>query len=568
MYLLLSLLFWHTLFEGFSSATLDGGRGDPGLFMSWLQWAAFSVTHGINPFHNGYLQAPFGVSALWNTSVLALGIPLAPVTLLFGASTSYNCILIVSPALTCWTASKWLRRHVGTASAAVGAAFYGFSPFMLAHLAGHIHLTFLALLPVIVMLVEDLLIRSDRPRWPTAPLLGAVIAVQYLIGSEMLLLLALTTVPVVALLAVTHFALVRARWARVVVAGATAVIVAGGLLAYPLFEQFSRSHRIDTAVMTTAGFVAQVRHLFSATSALYFHGSTASVAGLSRAENGVYVGWPLLAVLILTVVVLRRVVLVRVAALVALVAVVCELNPKINGLSLSPLEFLQHRWGLTASILPVRFASVFFLAAALLVAFGLQEALRQVTARPWAGVAGVALVAAAVISHVPGPSPSASALPSAPAFFTDGSLQRHAPDGATVMIAPMADAFDTTAELWQVEANLSFKQLGGYALNNQGNGDASFMPRQKMLTELFGLNRRGQLYSGPVTRAMVETARDELVESSATLFLVGPSPDVQREARTAALVLGRGPDLTSGGVLAWLPTAVCVGDPVRQLLCP
>ena len=69
---------------------------------------------------------------------------------------------------------------------------FGFSPFVIAHSnGGHLNFTWLFLLPVILMLVEDLLWRAERPLWPQAPLLGLVIAVQLFIGSEALFICSL-----------------------------------------------------------------------------------------------------------------------------------------------------------------------------------------------------------------------------------------------------------------------------------------------------------------------------------------------------------------------------------------
>jgi len=48
-YLALGLVFWHELLPNFASVALVGGTGDAGLFISWLEWAAHAVTHGLNP---------------------------------------------------------------------------------------------------------------------------------------------------------------------------------------------------------------------------------------------------------------------------------------------------------------------------------------------------------------------------------------------------------------------------------------------------------------------------------------------------------------------------------------
>lgn len=568
IYLLLAMLFWRTLIWRFGSASLGGGGGDAGLFISWLQWAAHAVTHGLNPLHNNYLQAPAGVSAGWNTSILALGIPLTPVTLWLGATTSYNLIMLLSPVLACWTAAKWLRRYVSVVPAAIGALVYGFSPFEIGQLAGHAHLTFLALIPLVIMCLEDLLVRSERPIWPSAPVLGLLLALQYFISSEILLILSLALVPAVIVLAVGGWKITRVRVKRVLIAGVAAAGTAVLLLAYPLYDQFSTTYRIDHAVQIAANFIARPRWLFTPTVALLFHGSTPAP---NAVENGTYVGWPLFVLLLLTVLVLRRRLVVWVAVAVAFFAVISEVNPHLFGKSVSVLNFLQHRVELTASLLPIRFASVFALAAAFLVALAAQELLRVWSTRKWVSILGFAVVALTLTSLVPGPSWPVWPVAGSPAFFTSSEMKKIIPAGSTVMLSPMASPENTEAQTWQVDAGMWFKQLGGYGLNNQGTGVPSFYPQEQTLTLLFGSSRVGAApFSSTDLKRVLRASRIELAASGATFFILGPSMslDLAQQRTLAEHLLGRPADVESGGAEIWRLAERCGQDPMVGPVCP
>ena len=71
-----------------------------------------------------------------NTSVLAIGVVLAPVTWLFGPVASMNVALTLAPVLSALAMFVLLQRWVSWPPASfVGGLFYGFSPFVLVSLA-------------------------------------------------------------------------------------------------------------------------------------------------------------------------------------------------------------------------------------------------------------------------------------------------------------------------------------------------------------------------------------------------------------------------------------------------
>ncbi|MEE3919709.1 hypothetical protein V2I01_19640 [Micromonospora sp. BRA006-A] len=152
----------------------------------------------------GRLNAPDGVNLMANTSVVALGVLLAPVTLAFGAPVTFALLVAANMA---GTALAWylLFTRVLRArrlAAVLGAALCGFGPGMVSQSNGHLHMTAQWLVPVLVWLVVRLLRAADpagrpdgRDRRRTASSaagLAAVVTVQVFVGEEVLFFAALT----------------------------------------------------------------------------------------------------------------------------------------------------------------------------------------------------------------------------------------------------------------------------------------------------------------------------------------------------------------------------------------
>lgn len=520
----------------------------------------FALLHGMNPFHTSYLDAPVGVNAMWNTSVPALGVIFAPVTLLFGAVVSFNLACILGPPLSAWTASLWLRRHVGAAPAALGGLLFGFSPFVIAHSrGGHLSFTWLLLLPIIMMLLEDLLWRAPRPLWPRAPLLGVVVALQLLISSEALLIMSLGCAGMTLVLAVSHPRAARERLRLLLPAGAVALGVALLLSAWPLVEQFTGPGVVRRPVgLGSRGGVPSM--LVSAPATLFFHAGNGPSGHLGPVENGLYLGWPLLIAIAAAAVILVRRPGVVAAALAVLVSATFQMgrsNWHVAGHSVrAPFRLLGDLLPVTRHIEPSRVAVIMWLAIAWLFAVAIDAAVTKVRATtPHPRWALLPFVAAALVllPLVPRPESPVPRLVRTPSLFTS-SLRSIIPKGSTVMIAPMATVGDNAAQFWQVKADMRFRQIGGYMLHGVGpSGVPSYYPSAQMLTTLFRIDSGARVYRGKVTPAMLDAARSELRAAHASLFIVGPSlhSGEPRQLAIAGKLMRRPPDRHVGGAWIW-----------------
>ena len=101
--------------------------------MAWfMRYAADAVAHGHLPaLVTTALNAPHGISLMWNNSVLFPAVVLAPVTLLGGPLASLTVLATLGYAGSAAAMYWLLRRHGASVLAgALGGAVFGFSPGM------------------------------------------------------------------------------------------------------------------------------------------------------------------------------------------------------------------------------------------------------------------------------------------------------------------------------------------------------------------------------------------------------------------------------------------------------
>ena len=162
-----------------------GGSGDPVLFLWFIRWGAHAWAHGTSPFITHHLNFPVGVNLMWNTAVPLASLAVAPVTARWGATVAYDLLATAAVALSTWCAYVMISRYVPRRSAALaGALVYGFSPFMLAEGAGHLHLMLAFTPPLVFLVLDELLVRQRHRPEVTAVALGALVAAQVLISEE------------------------------------------------------------------------------------------------------------------------------------------------------------------------------------------------------------------------------------------------------------------------------------------------------------------------------------------------------------------------------------------------
>ncbi|HEY3648283.1 MAG TPA: hypothetical protein VGL33_09955, partial [Streptosporangiaceae bacterium] len=306
-YLLGALAVTLWLWRDPAGRTVAGNPYDADQLAWFLRYDATAIAHGHLPaLITTAMNAPRGVSVMWNTFMLLPGALLTPVTLLLGPQTALNVFMTAGFAGSSLAMFYVLRRwDVSGPAAALGGAVYGFSPAVLHSAIGHYDLQFAVLPPLIIHVALRLATGRAGPvrggivrggLW-----LGLLVTAQLFITEEILAVTAIAGFVLVAVLAASRPRAVPTAARRMAVGLATAAGVTAVIAGYPLWVQFFgplRQHgspfMLDYFKNDLSSFVVpssyQLFHTAgSATAAARYQGSLPEYLG--------YLGWPLLVVL-------------------------------------------------------------------------------------------------------------------------------------------------------------------------------------------------------------------------------------------------------------------------------
>ena len=387
-----------------------GDPHDVDLFAWYMRYAATAISHGRLPaLVTTALNPPQGVNLMWNTSFLLPGIVLTPVTLLAGPQTSLTLVLTLSLAGSAAALFFVLRRWGASISAAaLGGAVYGFSPAMINSGLGHYHLVFAVLPPLMIHTLLRLLTgRGKAVR--TGTWLGLLVGAQVFIGEEMLVYTAVACLVLTVALALQRPRATLERAGPAALGLAVALAVALVISGHALWVQF---HGPLTERGAAEFFWSTNLSFFvSPTGNVLFHTSASAFAAqnthLGTPEVLAYLGWPLLAVLVVAMIWFWRDARVRTAAVMFVVLELFSLGagsqPYVSG-KLLPWHWLAGLPGLS-SLLPDRFAILADGAAAAVLAFALDGA-------------------RAAVGHLPGPGAGRGAGPGVAGHVAPGRGRR------------------------------------------------------------------------------------------------------------------------------------------------
>jgi hypothetical protein len=389
--------------------------------------------------------------------VPGLALLAAPVTLLAGPVIAYNVLTVALPALAAWTGfllCRYLTRSWWASLA--GGYLFGFSSYVIGHTtAGHSNLTSVFLAPLVALTVLQYVDRKIGGR-VLALRLGFLLGAQVYLSTEVF---ATLTVSLVTSL-VVGFVVVRDARERLrsavrplLLAYVIGCIVAAPVLGYALSDFHSGSLN-DPAL-----FPADLLNVVVPTEVTLVSGDRASaISGDflgNLAENGAYLGLPLLVVLGWFAWRRRRQPTGRLLVVLIALGFVAQFGValRVRGERVAPLPWaLAEKLPALNNVLPVRFTMYVALGAAV------AAALWAASPRPSRWVRA-ALVAAAVVSLVPAVSRDFwSTSPTRPAFFAD-DLYRSCFRPDESVFVPDAAGMDAT--LWQAESGFRFRLANG-----------------------------------------------------------------------------------------------------------
>jgi hypothetical protein len=551
--LVVSLYLTRHLLGDLPNRMVAGNPADIRLFTWYLEHDSQSVLHGHNPLFFTTMDAPVGVNAMWNTSLLLPALIMTPVTLLAGPLASYNVLFVLALVTGPLCAFGLLRRFTGSAAAAgLGALVFGFSPAVLASGIGHINLVLTGLMPVTLLLADDLA-TGRRDPWPAGAALGLAMAAQLFTSEELLFQTALVLLVAGVLVLVTQpRAVTVAALGRIgrgcAAALGTFVFVSGGAL----WLQFRGPLHQYGSPFALGYFETDVRGFYVPSHMLWLttKGSSAFAASYvpGAPEYLAYLGIPLLVAAPLAGMVrlgdLRTRLLLGVGAVFALFSLGGTLLDNGRHTAVRLPWGVVAGWPVFGSALPDRFAIVVALAAAGLLAVAVGRLLG--TGRAGPRILAVLLAAACVVPLLPRPYPVTAADP-VPPFFP--AAARWFAAGSTVLVLPYPTGSQTVPLVWQAAAHMTFQMPGGYFIGPAAGGHAYVggTGPTAMATTLTEIQLG--LPAPPVTAALRASFWQEMSYWGARAIVAGPGT---RAALTRFITqVVQHPPRRTGGVLLW-----------------
>ncbi len=517
---------------------------DQELMQWWLAWGAHAVAGLHNPFLAPAHNAPFGLNAMVNTSLLLPGGLLSPVTLLAGPGATFAVLVALAPALTGWTTYLTLRRFgAGAPAGFLGGLLAALAPGLHSQGLSHLHMALAFLIPLILGDLVALATGAGSPQRSPRFLgirLGLLGTAQLLIGAEWLVVAAVAAVGIVAAIVWTDPE--RGAVLRRVGRGACfAAGVAGPLCALPLWYAFAGPQHATGSPFDDAFYVADLK-AFVVPSRLLLAGSAASdqkAVGLPGGitEQTSYLGWVFLVWLAVVTALLWRQRIVRVALFASGVVVLCALGPYLTiGARRTSVVLPWANLGQLPVLdqgLPVRLSLVIPLLLAPVVAVVVQR---------WGTTAWV-LTGLVLLTLLPRPFATVDA-PPAPAVFDRQLI----PAGRTLVTVPIVDPLNTSPLRWEAERRLPHRLAGVFGINPDAEGRALLRPAVTPLTRALADVAAGGLTEvDDLTR---QASRQELARLDACGVVAVPDPLQSRYVAFLTAVLG--PPSITGDAPTWL----------------
>ncbi|NUS74392.1 MAG: glycosyl transferase, partial [Corynebacteriales bacterium] len=470
--------------EGENAQLTTPATPDHNQFQWFFAHSVYVLTAFGDPFVSTRLNAPDGVNMMGNGSMLGIGIPLAPITIVFGPI--YTFALATTLGLA-GTAIAWYflftrRMHITSWAAAAGAGVCGFGPAMVSHADGHPSFVVAFMIPVIVWRVFAL--ADDDRVWRNGIILGLCTAYQVFIGEESLFLTAVTC----GIFFATYTALSWKRAQSLAKRFLTGLAIAAGtsvtLLAYPLWVQFfGPQHYSDLPLGYNWGGVDILSYFaFPEYSVGGDPGRTRQLMAVSPEEN-TFLGWPLIALAIAGAVWMWRSLMVRALTITASICFVLSLGPELRlrdqfysdivlpGRLLTKVPVFDH-------VIPARYGMVVMTIIGVLVALMVHRALTErvvtestqvPTARTSPGATTrtalpqwgwCVAVVAALVPLFPTPLPVEARTPT-PTFISSGMWRDYVGPQDTLMPVPLP-SWDTDPMRWAAEEMQEFALPRGY----------------------------------------------------------------------------------------------------------
>ncbi|WP_371827716.1 glycosyl transferase [Amycolatopsis sp. WQ 127309] len=561
-FLLFTILLYNGLWFDLKRGYLWNGASDQSQWEWYSTVVAKSVLHFQNPFTTDLQNYPYGVNMAANAAMFGLNIPLAPITLTFGATLTWAIVLTAGLA---GTAIGWywvFSRHLvpNRTAAAIGAAFCGFAPPMISHGNAHPNFVVLFVLPFIALKAFQIA-RDERPV-RNGVVLGLLVAWQILLGEEPLAIFGLTFLVFVIAYLVPHRAEVRGMLAPLAKGVGLGAVVALLIAGFPLYWQFFGPQSFHSLLHGPAGNDTAAFTRFATQSIAGWPESAADVS-MNRTEENAFFGWPLIVLVVVLTIWLWRDVVARALAITTYVLAFLSLGVEITvahqDTGIPGLWKWLGQLPLLDSLLESRLAMGCIPAVGGLLAIATHRVWTAAAEQPepldgkqrfplrlvWVGAVVAVLLPIApteLVTHE---------RPLSPPFFADGIWRQYIAPGGSLVPVPLPSTGEAEPLHWQVDAGLGYPMPEGYfvgptsAEDRSGRYGAVPLPTSDLFAEV---ERTGQ--TAEVTEADRTQALVDLRKWNADVLVVGPRQNQEALKSTVELLL-RKPAEFVGGVWVW-----------------
>jgi hypothetical protein len=580
-YLALALLLFASTWRSPLTNAIAHPGGDTQQVMWGLAWVPYALIHGIDPFFSTYLGYPQGVNLLWNTfTVPALALSLWPVTATLGVVFAYNVLATLAVALSAWTAFLLIRRYVARPVAAgAGGLLYGFSPYMAAHSLGHMNLTPIFLLPLILLVIDEIVRVQQRHPIGLGLALAVLCATQFFISEEVLV--------ITGLMSVVTLATAWALWpeqATLRVRGALkafipAALLLGAVIAGPAAYQLLGPLAIHGPQQPPDIYVNDLLNFWVPSGLQWIDPRRAQAIAAhfsgNAAEWNSYLGVPLSLLLVFIAFRWWDRGVVRLAALAGLVAAILSLGimlhlngkvearlpvfvlalpllalPSVPARALVLTTFLSWvalwRLPLVEDVLPARIFLFGYLCAGLLMAVFVDAILRAGGRRAAFGLGALIVGLLPLIPVQPYPHTE----PLQPAFFAAGGQISRVPAGSVAMVAPVASVDNAASMQWQASAGMRYRMPEGYMFVPASSGSTGPGAPPTPTTQAL-LDAEHGAPAAVGSESSRRSIRADLTALNVQTVIVGPMAHEDRAVALLTWAIGRPPEHVQGVYVWW-----------------
>ena len=460
LYLAISLICFARGLPGHFATGYIGRETDPPQTMWFFNWWRFSLSHGLNPFISDWVWAPLGVNVAWTTCVPLPSLISIPLQVTVGEPATYNIIAMPMLPLAAFAAFLLCRRVTGAFwPSLLGGYVFGFSPYMLGELLGHLCLIAVFPVPLIALItLKRLDDEISAPRF--VAMLAVLLAVQFLCSVELFVTITLVG-GFSLLLALVLFESARIRLRRLIIPIICGYLISTAILSPYFYYLLAVAHPAGP-LWPPGRYSADLIGFFVPWHSIWWGAADFATAITRRftgtiMENGDYLGL----VLIVFVEIFRRrfwpTLAGKFLTILFFAIIVAAIGPNLHiaGVQGFPMPWqIFQRLPLIENILPVRFMMYAFLVVAVMIAMWFAAS----ATRPVWKVAAAAIIVASIA-----PNPHASFWVSSldiPTFFTDRTYATELEPREIIFPLPWGQRGNSM--YWQVRSEMYFRMAGGW----------------------------------------------------------------------------------------------------------